>query len=230
MRKAIIVLCMLMGALSSSFAQVSISIGLPNVSIGVHVPVYPQLVQVPGYPVYYAPHLNWNYFFYDGMFWVYHGDHWYASAWYNGPWGLVPPLAVPLFVLRIPVGFYRDPPPYFHRWHRDAPPRWGEHWGRDWDAHRRGWDQWDRRFTHPPAPPPVYQRQYSGDRYPRIHEWQQDLHQRNYRYQPRDTVVRQHYREQNIQPPPSRPGRPPPEPGRGRGQDGERGDGRDRHK
>ena len=46
---------------------------------------------MPGYPVYYAPRINSNYFFYDGMYWVYQRDNWYASSWYNGPWGLVAP-------------------------------------------------------------------------------------------------------------------------------------------
>lgn len=33
-------------------------------------PAYPDLVQVPGYPVYYAPRVNENLFFYDGQYWV----------------------------------------------------------------------------------------------------------------------------------------------------------------
>ncbi len=236
MRKAIVLLCMLMGLLTSASGQVSIGIGLPNVSIGINVPVFPQLVQVPNYPVYYAPQLRSNYFFYDGLYWVYQADNWYASSWYNGPWGLVAPAAVPLFVLRIPVRYYRDPPAYFRGWQREAPPRWAEHWGHDWEEHRRGWDQWNRRIAPSAAPPPVYQRQYSGDRYPSAQERQQDLHNRNYRYQPCDEVVRQHYQEQVRPHPPSPPGQrqPPQESGRGKGQDKDRdrGDerGQDRHK
>jgi hypothetical protein len=65
-----------------------------SVNIGINLPVYPQLVQVPAYPVYYAPQLSANYFFYDGMYWVYQGDRWYASSWYNGPWALVAPAVV----------------------------------------------------------------------------------------------------------------------------------------
>ena len=42
---------------------------------------------VPGYPVYYAPGLVSNYFFNDGMYWVYQDDNRYASSWHNGPWG-----------------------------------------------------------------------------------------------------------------------------------------------
>ena len=197
MRYVLIVLWMLFWSSTSAMAQVSIGIGLPGVSIGINVPLYPELVQVPGYPVYYAPRLNSNFFFYDGMYWVYQGDSWYASSWYNGPWGLVAPDVVPLFVLRIPVRYYRNPPAYFRGWRSDAPPRWGEHWGHEWEQHRSGWDSWNHASSPRPAPLPAYQRQYSGDRYPRV-EQQQALHSQNYRYQPRDAVVRQHYQEQPV--------------------------------
>ena len=102
----VVLLC----SITSAGAQLSVGIGLPGVSIGINLPVYPQLVPVPGYPVYYAPQVNSNYFFYDGMYWVYQRDNWYASSWYNGPWGLVAPEVVPLFVLRVPVRYYRQPP------------------------------------------------------------------------------------------------------------------------
>jgi hypothetical protein len=186
---------MLFCSVPAATAQVSIGIGLPGVSIGINLPLYPELVPVPGYPVYYAPRLNSNYFFYDGMYWVYQGDNWYASSWYNGPWGPVGPELVPLFVLRIPVSYYRNPPGYFHGWRADAPPRWGDHWGHAWEQHRSGWDQWNRGSVPAPAPLPAYQRQYSGDRYPRP-EQQHAIHGENYRYQPREAVVRQQYREQ----------------------------------
>jgi hypothetical protein len=198
MRYVLIVLWMLFWSVTSAFAQVSIGIGLPGVSIGINLPLYPELVPVPGYPVYYAPRLNSNYFFYDGMYWVYEGDNWYASSWYNGPWGLVGPEAVPLFVLRIPVRYYRQPPAYFRGWQSNAPPRWGDHWGNEWAQHRSGWDKWNHASAPRPAPLPVYQRQYSGDRYPRV-EQQQALRSQNYRYQPRDAVVRQHFQEQAVQ-------------------------------
>src|ERR1039457_6839122 len=198
MRYGLIVLWMLLCSVTSAIAQVSIGIGLPGLSIGINVPLLPELVQVPGYPVYYAPRLNSNFFFYDGMYWVYQGDSWYASSWYNGPWGLVAPEVVPLFVLRIPVRYYRNPPAYFRGWRSDAPPRWGEHWGHEWAQHRSGWDSWNHASSPRPAPLPVYQRQYSGDRYPRV-EQQQALRTQNYRYQPRDAVVRQHYQEQAVQ-------------------------------
>ena len=185
----------LVGALflstTPAIAQVSIGIGLPGVSIGVNFPVYPQLTRIPGYPVYYAPQADSNYFFYDGMYWVYQEDNWYASSWYNGPWEFVGPQAVPLYVLRIPVRYYRAPPAYFRGWQRDAPPRWDDHWGNDWAQQRHGWDRWNRASAPAPAPLPTYQRQYAGDRYPHEVEQQRNIHNEKYRYQPRDALVRQ---------------------------------------
>jgi len=61
MRSLIIVLSILFWSATSATAQVS-------VSIGINVPSYPELVRVPGYPVYYAPGLNSNFFFYDGSY------------------------------------------------------------------------------------------------------------------------------------------------------------------
>lgn len=198
MRYGLIVVLMFLGAAGSAIAQVSVGIGFPGVSIGINLSLYPEFVQVPGYPVYYAPQLNSNFFFYDGLYWVYQNDNWYASSWYNGPWGFVAPEVVPLFVLRIPVRYYRNPPGYFRGWRSDDSPHWGEHWGNDWQQRRSGWDRWNRNAVPAPAPLPVYQRQFSASRYPRQAE-QRDLHGQNYRYQPRDAVVRQHYQEQAVQ-------------------------------
>jgi hypothetical protein len=88
-----------------------------SISIGLHHAGYPELVLVPGYPVYYAPQLPANYFFYDGYYWLYHDDHWYTSDWYDGPWTAVDPDDVPLFVLRVPVRYYVSPPLHFHGWY-----------------------------------------------------------------------------------------------------------------
>lgn len=198
-RYGIIVLSMLICSATFAGAQVSIGIGLPNLSIGINLPVYPELAPVPGYPVYYAPQVNGNYFFYDGMYWVYQNDNWYASTWYNGPWGFVEPYAVPLFVLRIPVRYYRQPPVYFRGWQSNAPPRWGQHWGRDWEQRRGGWDRWNRASVPARAPRPTYQRQYTGDKYPQRIEQQQTLRSKSYRYQPRDKVIRQHIQQQPRQ-------------------------------
>jgi hypothetical protein len=184
--------------ITSAAAQVSLGIEVPGISIGINMPVYPQFVRVPDYPVYYAPQANSNYFFYDGMYWVYQQDNWYASSWYNGPWWLVSPEAVPYFILRVPVRYYGRPPAYFHGWTSNAPPRWGEHWGNTWAQSRQGWDNWDRSSVPAPAPLPTYQRQYSGNKYPRVDQ-QQALQSQNYRYQPHEAVVQQHYQAQRVQ-------------------------------
>lgn len=178
-------------------AQVSVSvqIGLPGAQIGVHRPSYPMLVQVPGHPVYYDPQVSANYFFYDGLYWVYASDNWYASSWYNGPWDLIGPDYVPLYVLRIPVRYYRQPPPYFRGWREDAPPRWAQHWGRDWEERRPGWDRWDHRKTPAPAPLPRYQQKYPGDRYPAAVEQQREIRSEHDRYVPREAVTRQYLKE-----------------------------------
>jgi hypothetical protein len=219
MRYRLMVLWFLLLGATPALAQVSFSVAVPGLSIGVNVPVYPQLVRVPGYPVYYAPNLGANFFFYDGMYWVYQGDNWYASSWYNGPWSLVAPQYVPAYVLRVPVRYYRAPPPYFRGWQSNAPPRWGEHWGRDWEQQRYGWNQWNRNSAPPPAPIPNYQRQYSGKRYPQADQ-QQSLHNQYYRYQPKDPNARQYYPQHGAQgtPPHSQRGTDgaPSQPGGGR--------------
>ncbi len=201
MRYVLAVLLGVLCSVSSAAAQVSVGIGLPSVSIGINLPAFPELVVVPDYPVYYAPGGDVNLFFYDGLYWAYQGDNWYASSWYNGPWRVVGPERVPAFVLRVPVRYYRHPPASWAGWRSNAPPRWGERWGHGWEQGRRGWDQWDRRVVHAPAPLPVYQRQYSGNRYPQV-EQQQALQREKYRYQPRDPVVRQHEQRQGAQPQP----------------------------
>lgn len=195
----IILVIFLSFSVMSACAQVSVGIQTPNVRVGINIPLYPDLVPVPGYPVYYAPQINANYFFYDGMYWVYLDDFWYASYWYNGPWSLVEPIYVPAFVLRIPVRYYRHPPAHFRGWQRDAPPHWGQLWGRDWEQRRRGWEQWNRSSVPQRAPLPAYQRKYTRDRYPHQVEQQREMNRQNYRYQPRDEAVRQHFPEQRRQ-------------------------------
>ena len=162
-----------------------------GVSIGINIPAYPRLVPVPGYPVYYAPGVDTNYFFYDGMYWVFNGDNWYMSSWYNGPWTLVDPYDVPAFILQVPVRYYHRPPAYFRGWRVDAAPLWHEHWGRSWADRRGDWNRYDHRQARA-APLPDYQRHYDGRRYP-APEVQRDLHARNYNYQPRERIAQEQY-------------------------------------
>ncbi len=200
MRNMLFVLLMLLFPVSAAHADVSFGFSAPGVSIGINMPAYPRLVQVPGYPVYYDPAVDANYFFYDGLYWVFAGDDWYASSWYNGPWQLVDRNDVPVYVLRIPVRYYRMPPPYFRGWNAGAPPHWGERWGRDWDQRHGGWNKWDRRTTPRAAPLPSYQRRFTGDSYPRVPEVQHSIQSRKYPYQPREQTTQQYYQQQKQQP------------------------------
>lgn len=178
-----------------------------RMSIGVDLFEYPEMEVIPGYPVYYAPQLQMNYFFYDGKYWVFQDDNWYESSWYDGPWWLVDPDDVPDYILRIPVQYYLEPPTFFFGWVDIDPPHWGEHWGHEWERHRHGWDKWDHRIHLKPAPLPLYQKEYSGDRYPRQIEVQRELHQKHYRYQPHDPFLQQRpHQEAIVQGVPGQPG------------------------
>jgi hypothetical protein len=194
MRSVILAVCLLLGTCVCAAADISVGIRLPGISIGINMPRYPDLAVIPGYPVYYAPDADSNFFFYDGLYWVYADDRWYASSWYNGPWDVVDQDSVPYFILRVPVRYYRRPPVYFRGWAAEAPPRWGEHWGRQWEQRRGGWDRWDRASAPAPAPLPTYQRAYAGSRYPSVDQ-QSSLHGQNYRYQPREPVVQREYQK-----------------------------------
>ena len=87
-------------AQAEACVSVGVAVQLPGVSVQLGLPEQPALVLVPGMPVYYAPHLRANYFFYDGLYWVLHGDGWYFSSWYGGPLYAASPFDVPGFVLR----------------------------------------------------------------------------------------------------------------------------------
>jgi hypothetical protein len=160
-----------------------------HVSIGISIGFYPSFVVVPGYPVYYAPDVNANFFFYDGFYWVYQNDNWYTSSWYDGPWDAVDPLFVPIYVLQVPVRYYRRPPRYFYGWQAERAQRWNDHWGRDWVQRRGDWDRPQRAAYVAPAPLPDYQRRYFGKDYPRGDQ-QRSLEQQNYRYHSQSTADR----------------------------------------
>ena len=93
-----------------------------NVSIGVNrgVPpppappmvfaAPPQLVVIPGSPVYYAPRASVNFFFYSGRYYTFHDGAWFSAKQHNGPWAFTKPALVPAPVLEVPVAYYKVPP------------------------------------------------------------------------------------------------------------------------
>jgi hypothetical protein len=157
--------------------------------IDVDLPAYPDLQPVPDSPVYYAPGVDSNYFFYDGQYWDYCNDHWYTSAWYNGPWQYVDPVWVPTYVLWVPIRYYHRHPAYFRGWNAAHPPHWGEFWGADWQAHHNTIYGGHNGPMPARAPLPHYQRQYTRANYPRGAQ-QLALHTQHYNYQPQERVAR----------------------------------------
>ena len=103
-------------------------------------------------------------------------------------------MVVPVYLLRVPVRYYREPPVYFRGYRQDGPPPWADHWGYEWERQRAGWEHWNPNAAPPPAPLPVYQQQYSGRRYPSP-EQQRTITNQNYRYQSHDPVVREHFEQ-----------------------------------
>jgi hypothetical protein len=162
-----------------------------SVNVGVNLGVFPNLVAVPDYPVYYAPAVHANYFFYDGLFWVFNVNdgYWYSSSWYNGPWVYVEPFYVPQPILVVPYRYYRVRPVYWSGWVLEQPPRWGVQWGSAWEVRRSGWERWDRRH-YVIAPLPLFQREYVRERYPSP-ERQVIIYKEKYTYKPVDVHVRE---------------------------------------
>jgi hypothetical protein len=180
MRSGLVTACMLLGTCAPAVAQVS---------IGINLRAYPELVVVPGYPVYYAPQLDSNFLVYDDPHWVYAQASRYAGSWYDRRWVAVAPEGAPFFMLRVPVRYDRQPPRYFSEWAHEAPPRWGGNWeGRSGD-----WDRWSRASAAAPAALPTYQYEYSVERYPR-EDQQLALPSQNYRNQAHEAAVRQQFR------------------------------------
>lgn len=191
MRYIIIALSLLAGAVPPAPAESGHRPIISDVSIGIHLGYFPDMVLVPGHPVYYAPQVRANYFFYDGYYWLYHHDRWHVSDWYDGPWEVLEPDEVPLAVLRVPVRYYLAPPVYFLSWSIAIAPLWHVHWGPRWTRYHAGWDRHDHRVVHVPAPLPRYQRLYAGSHYPRGED-RHRIREAHYRYRPHDADVRRH--------------------------------------
>jgi hypothetical protein len=121
-----------------------------DVNVGIQLPGPPTLRVIPGVPVYYAPRVHENIFFYAHQYWLFERGGWYVGHTWNGPWAGVGPERVPRPILSVPVRYYRAPPPHWKGGRHDAPPQWETHYGREWqeEAHERGWrereEQWDR--------------------------------------------------------------------------------------
>ena len=111
--------------------HVGINIGVPPPPPPVVIEAPPPLVVVPDSPVYYAPQLPYNYFYYGGRYWRFHEGAWFAAASFAGPWGFVSVHHVPPPLLAVPARYYRVPPGHWRKHH--GPPPWAHH-GHDGDG------------------------------------------------------------------------------------------------
>lgn len=150
-------LSLLLGPITTLQAQTRLEFSISS---------YPSLILIPGYPVYYDPAQQLNYFFYGGRYWVFYEDGWYYSSWYNGPWTPMAADLVPVFIWRIPLRYYHHRPAYFQGRSANEAPPWDQHWGAGWSRNHPDWQQWNRQSVPPASPLPDYQKQYGGNRYP----------------------------------------------------------------
>jgi len=120
--------------------HIGINIGTPPVAVAPPPPpppvvlaAPPPLEVVPRSPVYYAPSVPYSFFYYDGLYYVYHDSNWFFSLSSNGPWSYLAVGWVPRPVLAVPVRYYRVPPGHA-KWH--GPPPWaGDGHGHDHGHH-----------------------------------------------------------------------------------------------
>lgn len=108
--------------------NVSVGIHTPGATFGLNIGQPPPLVAVPGLPVYQAPSVPDNYFVYQGYYYLYHGNVWYYSPHYNGPWMALVIHQVPRPILAVPVPYYKHRPSH---WKKHGPPPWAEGRGHD---------------------------------------------------------------------------------------------------
>src|SRR5436189_6151531 len=77
--------------------HVGINIGVPPPPPPIVIETPPPLVVVPSTPVYYAPDVPYNFFYYGGLYYVVHDGYWYSARSPPGPWVFVrrPPRPLP---------------------------------------------------------------------------------------------------------------------------------------
>jgi hypothetical protein len=130
LRSGVLASALVLGGLlapPAAMAEVSVNVNIGPPPVVVAAP--PALVVVPGTPVYYAPQVQYNYFFYSKRYYTFHDGHWFYARSYNGPWVFVAPAHVPGPLLTVPVKYYRVPPGH---WKHGGPgPGHGKKWKND---------------------------------------------------------------------------------------------------
>ncbi|WAC07473.1 MAG: hypothetical protein OS130_14830 [Thermodesulfobacteriota bacterium] len=91
----------------SGDVDVHIGIGVSVLPM-VMMPAPPAVVLIPNTPVYYAPDMGMDMFFYSGYWYRRHHNYWFRAAYYNGPWMYMSPRRVPAVVMNAP--YHKIPP------------------------------------------------------------------------------------------------------------------------
>jgi hypothetical protein len=109
----------LLSGASARASDVKINIGLGVTPLVLTAP--PQLVVVPGTPVYYAPDISANLFFYKGRYYSVANGVWSRAPAYSGPWAVIQIGQVPAPIVAVPVEYYKIPPGQLKK---HGPPPW----------------------------------------------------------------------------------------------------------
>jgi len=127
MRGTTLVIALGAGLLATPVRGADVHIGI-NIGVPPPPPLVmeapPALVAVPQTPVYYAPSLPYNYFYFGGLYYAFHDDHWFSAVSYGGPWTFVTIEHVPRPILAVPVSYYKVKPA---QWKEHGPPPWARH-------------------------------------------------------------------------------------------------------
>lgn len=155
MRKILVCCALVLGAVNLAHASnVGVSVG---VNIGGPAPVYvnppvvierpPLFLLPPSLGFYVAAGVGYDMFYLGTSYYLHHGNIWYSSPYYNGPWVTVGYKAIPYEIRRHPfkqIHYYRD----FHyrkysyekdRYkYRHFQPQFRDHRGKGYDKDRDG--------------------------------------------------------------------------------------------
>ncbi len=87
----------------------------------------------------------YNYFYYGGLYYTLHDDHWFYAASFNGPWTFVTLERVPRPILAVPVRYYKVHPEH---WKKHGPPPWAGHGRGHEHEHGHGHGEGHHKHDH----------------------------------------------------------------------------------
>jgi hypothetical protein len=130
----------------AGFARVNVNIGVNIPLPGFVFPAPPAVVLVPGSYVYAVPDADIDIVFYHGYWYRPHGNYWYRSASYNGPWRHMGHERIPAAIIGLPPDYRHVPPGHPHIPYGHLKNNWRD-WERQkyWDTHEYRHEQWERR-------------------------------------------------------------------------------------